>query len=132
MRLGLQIIWNQIAGAEREPKRALQIPHRFRRCINRHRATCVRKSPKIIEAHDVIGVRVRENDRIDFADIFAKRLGPEIGPSVHHERALGRFDIDRRTQPLIARIWRSTHIAIATNHWHTLRRSGAEERELKR
>ena len=92
----------------------------------------MRKSPQIVKAHDVIGVRVRENDRIDLADIFAKRLGPEIGPSVHHERALGRFDIDRRTQPLIARIWRSTHIAIATNHWHTLRRSGAEERELKR
>jgi len=31
----------------------------------------VRKSPQIIKAHDVIGVRVRKNDRIDTPNILA-------------------------------------------------------------
>ena len=127
MRLGLQIIWNRIAGVEREPKYALQIPHRFGRCIYRHRAQCVRKAPEIIEAHDVIGVRMRENHRVQIADIFAKRLGPKISPSIHHPRTFRRLNIDRGAQPIIARIGRPADVAIAANHRHALRRAGAEK-----
>ena len=129
MRLGLQIIWNRIARIEREPKHALQIAHRFGGCIDRHRASRVRKTPQIIKAHDVIGVRMRENDRIDTANILAQRLCSEIGTSVHHKRALGRFHIDRGAQPLIAWVRRAADFAIATNHRHALRRAGAKERE---
>ena len=40
----------------------------------------VREAPKVVETHDMIGVRMRENYCVHIADIFAKRLGPEIGP----------------------------------------------------
>lgn len=127
VRLGLQIIWNRVAGVEREPKHALQIPHRFGRRINRHGTTRVRKPPEIIEAHDVIGMRVRENYRVHVANIFAQRLGPEIGPRVYDERTFRSFDINRGAQPVIARIGRPADIAITTNHRHPLRCSGAKE-----
>ena len=80
MRLGPQIIRNWIARVECELKHALQIAHRFLRCINRHRTPRVRKSSEIIEAHDVIGMRVCENYRVHVADIFAERLGPKSVP----------------------------------------------------
>jgi hypothetical protein len=92
----------------------------------------VRKSPEIIEAHDVIGVRMCKNDRINTVNILAERLCSEIGPGVHHKRALGRFHIDRGAQPLIPRVRRAADFAIAANHRHALRRAGAKkgEREL--
>jgi hypothetical protein len=129
VRLRFQIIWNRIARVEREPKRALQISHRFRRCIYRYRAARVRKSSEIIKAHNVVGVRMRENDRIDFANILAQCLCPEICASIHYPRTFRRLDINRGTQPLIPRIRGAAYIAIATNHRHTLRRAGAEKRE---
>ena len=87
----------------------------------------MRKSPQIVKAHDVIGVRVRENDRIDTPNILAQRLCPEISPSIHDPRAFWRFDIDRGAQPLVARVGRPAHIAITTNHRHPLRGAGAQE-----
>src|SRR5205807_10296242 len=119
--------WNWIAGVECEPKHALQIPHRFGGCIDRHRASRVRKSPQIVKAHDVISMRVRENYRIDFANILAQRLCPEISPSVHHKRRLRSFHIDRGAQPLVTWIRRAADIAIATDHRHTLGRPRAEK-----
>jgi len=58
----------------------------------RHRPASTRaraKSAKIVKAHDVIGVRVRENDGIDPADIFAQRLRPEIGAGIDHDDVSG-------------------------------------------
>ena len=52
------------------------------------------KAPQIVEAHNVIGVRMRENNGIDIANIFAERLRPEIGSRVHHPRAFRGFDIN--------------------------------------
>ena len=66
----------------------------------------MRKSPEIVKAHDVISVRVRENYRIDFANILAQRLCSEICASIHYPRAFWRFDIDRGAQPLVAWIGR--------------------------
>src|SRR6266496_2437426 len=131
VRLRLQIIWNWIAGVECEPKHALQILHRFGRRIDRHRASRVRKSPEIVKAHDVISVGVRENYRIDFPNILAQRLCPEISPSVHHKRALWSFHIDRGAKPLVTRIRRAADIAIAANHRHSLRSSGPEKGDRK-
>jgi len=91
----------------------------------------VRKSPQIVKAHDVIGVRVRENDRIDTPNILAQCLSPEICAGIHDPRAFRRFDIDRGAQPLVAWIGRVADIAIATNHRHALGRSSAEKGQRK-
>jgi hypothetical protein len=76
-------------------------------------------------------VRVRENYRVDVADILAERLCSEIGPSVHHKRAFRGFDINRGAQPVIARVGRPADIAIAADHRHTLRCSGTEKGHRK-
>jgi len=86
------------------------------------------KAPQIIKAHNVIGMRVGENNGIDIANIFAERLCPKIGPRVHHPRAVRGFDIDGRAQSLIARIGRSTHRAVTPDHRDALGSAGAEER----
>ena len=83
VRFGFEIIWDRIACLERELKHTFQVTHRFGRRIDRHRATRVRKAPEIVETHDVVGVRMRENYRIHIADILAKCLRSEISPSVH-------------------------------------------------
>jgi hypothetical protein len=54
----------------------------------------VRKSPDIVKAHDVIGMRMRENDRIDTPNVLTQRLCPEICASVYNPGAFRGFDID--------------------------------------
>ena len=53
------------------------------------------KSAQIIEAHDVVRMRMSKDDRVDFANVRPKGLRPEIGASIDDERALGSLDIDR-------------------------------------
>jgi hypothetical protein len=74
---------------------------------------------------------MRENDRIDTPNTFAQYLSPEICAGIYDPRAFRRFDIDRGAQPLVARIGRVANIAIATNHRHALRCSGAEKDHRK-
>jgi hypothetical protein len=86
---------------------------------------------QIVEPHDVVGVRMREDDRVEPADIFAQGLGAKVGAGVDHPGAFRRFDIDGRAQTLIARIGRMTDLTIAADHGHALRSSRAEEGQDK-
>src|ERR1700694_983885 len=133
MRFRFQIIRNGVCGLERELKNTFEIAHCFGRGINRHRPARVRKSAKVVEAHNMVGVRVRENDSVDATNVFAQRLGSEIGAGIDDERRLGGFDVNRGAQTFIPRIGRSTYFAVATNHRYALRSPGAQEgeRELR-
>ena len=62
------------------------------------------KGAEIVEAHDVIGVRMGENNRIEPPNILPQRLGPKVGPGIDYPRGFGRFHIDGRAQTLIARV----------------------------
>ena len=70
---------------------------------------------------------MREHDGIEPPNIFAQRLCPKISAGIDNERALRRFNVDRRSQPLIARIGRTADVAIATDHRHALRCARAEK-----
>ena len=74
---------------------------------------------------------MREDHRVDFPDVFPKRLGSEIGARIDDERAPRRLDVNRRACSLIARIGRMTDLTVATDHRHALGRSGSEERQLQ-
>src|SRR5437588_12126156 len=127
----LQITGKTIEAVESEFKNAFEIAHRFRRGVDRHRAECVRKTPKIVEPHDVIGVRMRKDYRIEPPNIFAQNLSAKILAGIQTPRAFGSLNVNRRTQPLVARIGRMADFAIATDHRHALRSAGTEKGEAK-
>ena len=85
-----------------------------------------------VQAHDVIGVAVREEDRVDARDAVRQRLLPQVGRGVDQDRrAVVDVDVDRRPQPRVARIGRPAHRARAADHRHAVRRAGAEERDAR-
>ena len=127
---------NKIAGkavlpVESEFINARQVLHGFRRRVDRDRPEIVGIAAEIVEPHNVVRVRMSEDDRIEPPNIFPQRLGAEIRAGVNHPGALGRLDIDRRAQPLIARIWGMTNLAVAADRRHALRGSGPEEGKAK-
>jgi hypothetical protein len=71
MRLGFQITGKGVGPFKGEHKDALEIGHCLGRGIDGHRAALPGKAPQIVKPHDVVGVRVSENDCVDPADIFA-------------------------------------------------------------
>jgi hypothetical protein len=129
VRLWFQITGKWIGPFEGEEKNALKIGHGFGRGIDRHRTALPGKAPQIIEAHDVIGVRMGENDGVDAADIFAQGLGAKIRSGIDDESGLRCLDVNGRTEAFIARIGGMADRAIAPDHRNALRRSGAEKSE---
>src|SRR5688500_16137791 len=65
--------WSIVEG---ERKDTPQITHRIFGCINRQcLATAqVAKPAAVIEPHDVVGMRMRENDRVEPADVLSQAL----------------------------------------------------------
>jgi hypothetical protein len=106
VRFRFQITRKGIQAFESEHKDALEIPHCFHGSVDRHGATRVRETPQIIEPHDVVGVRVRENYGIHPPNILTQRLRPKIRTGVDDERTFRRLDVDGRAQPLIPWIGR--------------------------
>src|SRR4051794_2035122 len=68
-----------------------------------------------------------ENHRVDHAHIGPQRLGAKIGASIDHEGGIRCLDVNGGTQPLIARVGRSTNVTMASDHRDALRRPGAEK-----
>ena len=129
VRLGADVAGKKILAVERKKIDAPQIVHRLRRGINRHRISVRAKRPQIVEAHDVVGVRMRVDDSIERANFFPQTLRAKIRARVHDPRALRRLDVNRRAQPLVARIGGSADFAVATDHWHALRSARSEKRD---
>ena len=54
-----------------------------------------------VQAHDVIGVAVREEDRVDPADAVGQRLRAEVGSGIdEHAGPVVGIDVDRGAQPV--------------------------------
>ncbi len=86
----------------------------------------------IIQSHDVIGVTVREDDRVDAADIERQRLRADVGSSIDEQRqSIIGLDVDRRTPSFVVRIGRPTRPAVAADHRHAVRRSSTEKRDAQ-
>ena len=74
MRLRFQVTRNRVRSFKSKLEDAREITHGFSRRVNRHRAARIRKTPQIVEAHDVVGVGMSEDNGIDLANV---RLGDE-------------------------------------------------------
>ena len=62
------------------------VVERLRVAVARHRAALQRvEPPHVVDAEDVIGVAVREEDRVDAADVVAQRLRAQVGPGVDQD-----------------------------------------------
>jgi len=114
---------------ESEEKNALEVGHGFSRGVDWHRTALPGKTPQIVEAHDMVGVRMSENDGVDATNIFPQGLGAEIRSGIDDESGLGCFDVHGRTEAFIARVGGMTNRAIAPDHRNALRCSGAEKSE---
>ena len=83
----------------------------------------------VIEAREVIHVRMRDEHRIEAPDVFAQALGAEVRPGVHDPGALRRLQVDRGTQALVPGIGGAAGLAVAADHGHAHGGAGAEEGE---
>jgi hypothetical protein len=70
----------------------------------------------IIEPEDVIGVAVRDQQRIDPVDLFPESLLPEVGGYIDDQTLIIILDHESGAQPFIARIARSTDMTGAPDH----------------
>src|SRR5947209_12580079 len=70
----------------------------------------------VIEAHQVIGMRVGEEDEVEARDRIAQQLGAKVGRGVDEEEAAVGFDLHRLPQPLVARIVRGADAAGAAHN----------------
>ena len=81
------------------------VVERLRVAIARHRAALQRiEPPHVVHAEDVIGVTVREKDRVDAREPMGQRLRAEVGPGVDEDVRVGRLDQDGRPESRVVRI----------------------------
>src|SRR5437764_912817 len=83
--------------------------------------------PRIIQPHDVIGMRVSEDYRIDPLHPIGHALEPQFRRRIDQYPRVAVGDDNRWPRPPIARIRAGAHFASATNHWDSGARAGPKE-----
>jgi hypothetical protein len=90
-------------------------------------------APHFVEAEHVVGVAVREEDRVDAVDAMRQRLLPEVRRRIDQDPGVaGHVDEDRRTEPLVPRIGGQADGTAAADHGNAMRGAGAEKRDASR
>ncbi len=85
--------------------------------INRHRpADPSRKQPRVVEPEQVVGMVMRECDRVHLPDPLAQQLHPHLRRRVDQQVAARKRKQDARPGALISRIARSADRALAADH----------------
>jgi hypothetical protein len=96
----------------------------------------------LVEPENMIGMTVREQDRVDATDVVCERLSPKIGGSVDEHVADGggnwrprtrpfaflQVDQNRRTRAMVPRVGRMADRTIASYSRNAVRRAGPEKR----
>lgn len=120
------------AAVESKREDPLQVVEHGRCRIDRHvRRPHLAKSPNVVEAHDVIRVRVGEQDRVDAMHLFAQALRPEVRGSVYYKLDFRSSYSGRRAQSPVPWIVGMTDCAVARDHWDALRSARSEERDFE-
>ena len=122
-----------VARIERVRERLTDVGDRPRIAVARHGALLQHvEAAHIVHAEDVIGVAVGEENGVDAADPVRQRLLAQVGAGIDEQRrAVVGLDEDRGPEPAIARVGRPAGAAVAADHRHAARRSGAEKRDLQ-
>ena len=96
--------------------------------INRHRpAGPARKLPGIVEPKQVVGVRVRERNRIDDPHSLTQELDPHLGRGIDQQVTPAERQQDARPGPLISRIGRCANRAVAADHGNAAGRTSPQK-----
>ena len=86
--------------------------------------------PQVVEAQDVVGVRVGEEHGVHAVDRVAEHLLTQVGGCVHQQARLPRHvHHDGGPQTRVARIRGAAHGAATPDHRHPVRGAGAEHRD---
>jgi hypothetical protein len=89
---------------------------------------------EVVHAEDVVGMRVRIEDRVDMADSFPQCLIAKVGSRVDDHRLAGPvvrpLDSDRRTAAGIPRIGGSTDVTFASERGDAHRSAAAKDEDL--
>lgn len=84
---------------------SFQYGERVVRCVDRHERLLLKiEWADVVKPHDMVGVTVRENDRIQAVDVSANRLKAKIGSGVDHDALPAIREPDRRTRALVVRV----------------------------
>ena len=103
---------------------------RCRRAVQRQRLGAAdRENPQVVDAVDVIGMFVGVEHRIEPGDPGGEELQAELGRRIDEQRRVARLEEGRAPGPAVARVARPADRAIAADHGHPERGSGAEQRE---
>ena len=65
----------------------------------------------LVEADDVVGVSVRIKNRVHPRDAEAQRLHAQVRPGLDQQPRAVALDVNRRPQPLVARVRRATPLS---------------------
>ena len=105
VRFGMEITLPDRPPVEGVDKNPLERVHRGRVRIDRQRPIAQIAEPAaIVQAHDVVGVRVRENHRVEPVDFFAQALHAELRRRVHDELDFVRRDVNRGAGAPVLRV----------------------------
>lgn len=131
LRKGLQVATVVVFTIEGILEHPFQHSEAFWGAIDRHELVYIDgESPQIVEAGEMIHVRMREDRRVEMADVFTQALRSKIRPCIHYPGKFGCLDVDRAAQSFVPRVTASTNCAITANHGDADGGAGAEKREL--
>lgn len=131
-RLGPNIRLENRTFGERVSEGSPQRAHGFFIGIDRHATVFhLTKAPQVVEAQDVIAVRVGVDYGVQFPQSLTKALRAKIRRSVENEADFGSLDEGGRAQALIARVRRGADLTIATNYRNPRRGSRPEKSHCK-
>src|SRR3984957_10871831 len=115
MRLRQQITGKPRRSVKGIGKGSFQSMHGLLRRVNRNCVSTGRaESPEIIEAHNVVRMRMRIKDGIQILDLRAEDLNSELGAGVYDPGSVRALHINRGAEPLITRIIGLANVALAT------------------
>ena len=130
VRFGTEIAFRNCPPVKRIDENPPKRRHRFLVRINRQRAFAqIAKPAAIVQTHDVIGVGMGENNRIEPADVFAEHLDAKFRRRVHDEFDLVRGDVNGRPGAMVFGIGQKFRRIFLADDGHALRRAAAEKNE---
>ena len=106
---------------------------RLRLAVDRDRpADVLGEEPGVVEAEQVVGVGVREGDRMDLTHPLAEQLQAHLGGGVDQQVAAREAHQDAGTHPRVPRVVREADPAVAAEHGDARRSAAAQDHQAPR
>lgn len=117
LRIGADVIWKARGAIKSVLKNAREAGEGFRRPENRHAFVLqLAKAPQVVEAKNVVDMRMGVEDGINPSDVLPQALGAKIGCGINDEGKSLRFDLDRCAEALVTGVCGFADRAGASNH----------------